>query len=320
VKRLLVWVLRLVLALVFLAAALPYVIPRDFSTAIPEQPYPNSEFFKAADGTRLHGQWFEAQGAVQGKILMVHGLGASTFSYRNNAPFFQAQGYHVLAVDLPAFGYSSKARGLDHSQAQRARYLWAWMDVVDARLEDASPWHLVGHSMGGSTVLALTEQAPQRVATMNLIAGAITNTNSGGLGQLANTPLGEWVKVALRYFVITENTFTSTLESAYNRPPTREDVLGYLRPLQTAGTPAALIDFVRTARNTTIQEFGVRNVPLNLLWGAEDSWVHVDQVDIIAQYAEISALVVFENEGHCVHETDPSFNQELLKLLVKSTN
>jgi pimeloyl-ACP methyl ester carboxylesterase len=315
IKKLLSYFVSFILFLLIL----PYFIPRDFSTAIPDQPYSNSVFFTTNDGSSLHGQLFLPEQTLKGKIIMIHGLGASSFSYRNNAPYFAEQGYLVLAVDLPAFGYSSKARGIQHSQIQRADYLWQWLNNIDASFINQDAWHLVGHSMGGSTVLAMANQNPSATASMNLIAGAVTNNNPN-VTWILRSPIGEWLKVALRYAIITEDRFASILESAYNQVPDAAAIKGYLAPLQTQGTPTALVEFVMSAQNVLITELNQNNIPLNLLWGEKDTWVDLEQIDIIASHAQVNVLHIFKNEGHCVHETSPDFNQILLNALVKSSN
>jgi 2-hydroxy-6-oxonona-2,4-dienedioate hydrolase len=314
IKKLFQYLLIFILFLM----GLPYFIPRDFRTPIPDQPYVNSEFFTTHDGVSLHGQLFLPQNDPKGKIIMIHGLGASSFSYRNNAPFFVEQGYLVLAVDLPAFGYSSKASGINHAQKQRSIYLWQWLEHIDQRIDNDDAWHLVGHSMGGSTVLAMANQKPASTASMNLIAGAVTNNSNRLNAWLLDSPLGEWLKLALRYFIITENRFASILESAYDQKPDSSAVQGYLKPLQTAGTPRALIEFVKTAENVLITDLMDTSIPLNLLWGRNDTWVGVEQIDIISAFRRVNFVYIFEDEGHCVHETSPIFNQILLNALEKS--
>ncbi len=312
-------ILRYFLSFILFLLILPYIIPRDFPTAIPEKPYANSVFFTTDDGTRLHGQLFLPDQTIQGKIIMIHGLGASTFSYRNNAPFFAEQGYLVLTVDLPAFGYSSKERGIQHSQAQRANYLWQWLDDMDTLYPNDLGWHLVGHSMGGSTVLAMANQKPQSSASMNLIAGAVTSNNPN-VSWLLKSPIGEWLKVALRYAIITEDRFASILESAYNQVPDQAAIDGYLAPLQVSTSPTALVEFVMSAENVLISELNQNNIPLNLLWGEKDTWVSTEQIDIIQSFAAVDFVYIFDDEGHCVHETSPEFNSILLNALVKSSN
>lgn len=291
-----------------------YVIPRDFDHEAPENPYENSVFFTTSQGIKLHGQFFNAVGESKGKILLIHGLGASTFSYRNNAPFLSENGYDVLAIDLPAFGYSDKSLDIDHSQVARATYLWEWLDALDKGEGDTRLWHLVGHSMGGSTVLAMANQNPEKTATMNLISGAVTQDNPQ-VPWLLDSPLGEWIKVGLRYFLLNEESFTSTLSSAYNRVPTADEVKGYLDPLITQGSTYALVDFVKSADNVLISELNVKNIDLNVFWGTEDSWVPMEDIETIQAVYPIEDVVLFEGEGHCAHETASDFNERFLTAL-----
>ena len=295
-------VFKTILWIIVFLLILPYFIPREFERSIPEMPYFNSAFFTTQDGTRLHAQIYEPGVEMIGKIVMIHGLGASSFSYRNNAPYFAERGYLVVAVDLPAFGYSSKEIGLEHSQVKRAEYIWEWLDVLDQK-NGNDAWHLVGHSMGGSTVLAMSNQKPDSVLSMNLIAGAVTSDVSRSVWWM-DTSIGEWLKVALRYLIINENRFTSILTGAYNQTPSSESVFGYLQPLQTKGTIQALLEFAKTSDNVTIYELN-NDLPLHLLWGEEDTWVGVENIALIKEARNVDAIVLFAGEGHCVHETNP---------------
>lgn len=306
-------IIKVISTLFLFLLIFPYFIPRDFTDEMSEKPYDNSIFYSTKEGYQLHAQYFQADQSI-GKIVMIHGLGASSFSYRNNAPFFQSQGYDVLVVDLPAFGYSTKDLSMDHSQVNRAQLLWQWMNSLDQISGDNRPWHLVGHSMGGSTVLALANQAPERVTSINLIAPAIVNENPQ-IGWLLKSPLGEWLKIVLKYEIITESSFRSVLESASNQPATEAIVNGYLRPLSTKGTTHALINFVATADNVLISEFQATQIEFNLLWGRDDTWVPIDQIDIIQSYVEVDHLVIFDDASHLVHETAQSFNDYLLDFI-----
>ena len=293
---------------------LPYFLPREFSTPIPGKPYENSVFFTTEEGIRLHGQFYPAQGESLGKILLVHGLGASTFSFRHNAPVFAQAGYDVLAVDLPAFGYSDKSAGIDHSQVERAGYLWQWLKAYDQRENDSRPWHLTGHSMGGSAILAMANQKPDRVASLNLIAGMVTK-DVPHYGWMMSTPHGEWTKVVVRTQVITPKIVGQLLAAAYNRTPDETELAGYLIPLQTKGTVQALADFVKTSKNVLITELIPQNIPINLFWGSQDNVVKAENIPLIQAAVKVHETVVFENEGHCVHETAPTFNAEFLRVL-----
>lgn len=306
--------IRVILSILFILIILPYFIPTEFNQTIPELPYANSVFFTSSDNISLHTQIYPYENDYKGKILFIHGLGASTASFRNNAPFFAQQGYQVISIDLPAFGYSSKESGIDHSQVNRARLIWEFLDYYDVENNLNGKWHLVGHSMGGSTVLAMAEQNPNKVNTINLIAGAVTQeTNSNK--WLFYTPIGQWLKVLLRYFLINEKQFTSFLESASGQKPSKEMVEAYLTPFKIKGTINALIDFVKTSDNFLIDEFTQKDIPINLFWGKKDTWVSVDTVGIIKKNVQVNSVELFD-DGHLLHETSSAFNQKLLDKLI----
>ncbi len=300
-------------ALLFIAI-IPYFIPTEFKQDIPNKPFVNSVFFTSSDGIKLHAQIYPNKDAYKGKILLVHGLGASTASFRNNAPFLSQAGFLVIAVDLPAFGYSSKESGIDHSQTNRSRLIWELLDNYDKENNLKDTWNLVGHSMGASTVLAMANQSPAKVKTLNLIAGAVTSEQSS-LTWVLYTPVGQWLKVLLRYYFITNTQIASLLESASLTIPSAQDIQYYIEPLKTKGTINALLDFVKTSDNFLINEYKQTNVPINLFWGKNDSWVPVDSIKTIEQYVDINSIELFE-AGHLVHETSPDFNQKLLDKLI----
>ena len=52
--------------------------------------------------TRLH--YFE-KGEGE-PLLLLHGLGQSLYTFRHNIDFLAANGYRVIAPDMPGFGYS----------------------------------------------------------------------------------------------------------------------------------------------------------------------------------------------------------------------
>jgi len=291
---------------------LPYFIPKDFKNEIPEKPFDNSRFFTLND-ISLHTQIYPNMSEYKGKVILIHGLGASTSSFKNNAPYLSENGFYVVSIDLPAFGYSSKERGIDHSQINRAQLIWQILSQIDKEMNNDDPWHLVGHSMGGSTILAMAEQNPNQTKTLNLIAGAVLSDNNQN--WLINTPLAEWLKIALRYYFINDKQIESLLESAASKKVSQEDIQRYIEPLKVKGTINALIDFVRTSDNFLISDFTQKQIPINLYWGKKDAWVSVDSIDEIKKVVSVNSIELFD-EGHLVHETSSEFNEILIKHLI----
>jgi pimeloyl-ACP methyl ester carboxylesterase len=306
-------ILRVVLGIFLILLLLPYLIPLTSNESIPLLPYPDSGFFSTSDNVRIHYR-LNTPVTIKGKILLVHGLAASTFSFRNNIDALLSAGYQVLAIDLPAFGYSDRKSGLVHSQVNRAKWLWELIDKVDTDTNDTRPWTLLGHSMGASTILAMSNQNPTRVSALVMIDGAVTQSNMS-LPLLFDTPIGQWLKVYLRYGALKRDNFTKLLSSAYAKPADENAVEGYLKPLLIDKTPSALVDFVKTAKNVNITDWKNTDLPLLVTWGEKDSWVKPAAIDEIRKVALNLQVTTFPGQGHCPHETDPGFNRVLIDFL-----
>src|SRR6056297_937384 len=92
------------------------------------KPFPNSEF-KTIENIKLHYRIFQKNNSKsKAKILLVHGMGGSTYCWRNTTEALSKEGYQLVAVDLPGFGYSDRKVGLVHSSENRAIWL---MNLID---------------------------------------------------------------------------------------------------------------------------------------------------------------------------------------------
>ncbi len=303
---------RILLALLFVVFILPYFLPAENTKAIPVKPFENSEFV-IADGVSLHIRtWFSPQN--NGNILLIHGLGGSTFSYRNNAEALAEAGYNVIAVDLPAFGYSDRKRKIDHSQDNRARLLWLMIDQIEKKYDIGGDWILTGHSMGASTTISMANQREEKIRALGFIDGAVSGAHRSSF--LFNIPsVGQWMKVILKNFVVNEKNVTNFLTSAYNRIPEEDELFGYYDPFTIKGTFGAWVDFLRTAKNLNIEDLKSKDIPVIVLWGDDDEWVSVDTVVIIESTVSNTLVYIFEGEGHCPNETSPLFNEKMIELL-----
>jgi pimeloyl-ACP methyl ester carboxylesterase len=118
--------------------------------------------FVEADGVRIH--YVEAGRGET--VLLIHGLNASTFSFRYTIPEL-AQHYRVVALDLKGFGYSERPAGGDSSQTAQAALVERVMDLLG--IERAA---VVGHSMGGAIAMRLALARPERVSRLVLVDSA----------------------------------------------------------------------------------------------------------------------------------------------------
>jgi pimeloyl-ACP methyl ester carboxylesterase/membrane protein DedA with SNARE-associated domain len=109
-------------------------------------------------------------------VILLHGCpsgGASDF--KNFAPLIAAAGRTVIAPDLPGSGASQRTAD-DYSIVTMARLILGAMDEL--KVERA---HIVGWSQGGGAALHMADLAPDRVASLTLLAsiGAQETEGSG---------------------------------------------------------------------------------------------------------------------------------------------
>jgi pimeloyl-ACP methyl ester carboxylesterase len=188
------------------------------------------------------------------------------------------------------------------------------LDRIDNDTHDYQSWTLAGHSMGASTLLAMSNQNPARLSALVMIDGAVTK-DMHRLPFLFDSPIGQWMKVYLRYGAIKRSKVKEFLSSAYAKEADDEAVEGYLAPLLIDKTPSALVDFVKTAKNVSIHEWKNPEIPLLVTWGDKDTWVKFTSIDAIRKVARDVQVDIFQGAGHCPHATVPEFNDVLIIFL-----
>lgn len=292
---------RLLSLLISLTICLPLSLLLHVTVARGEAPFSNSQFIDV-EGIEIHyRQWIPER--VEGSLLLVHGLGGSTFSWRNNVEALKEAGYHVLAVDLPAFGYSDRKKDLVHSQENRSRWLW---ELIDSLAPEVSSWHLIGHSMGGGTITAMALENPYRVSSLIYVAGAVGSTSRPGGRLLAYPPFSQIFSFVARTLFFRERMIERALTSAYGTSPSREEIDGYLQPFLLEGTSRAWADLVGSASFVSTEGLKELAIPSLLIWGDGDTWVPLSQGESLKEELSKAQLLLIEDSGHAPQETHAS--------------
>jgi pimeloyl-ACP methyl ester carboxylesterase len=318
------WLFRVLLGfLTFLlvVCALPFFLPVSSATGQqPSTPFANSQFI-TVDGVELHCRiWEQQTAACKGKVLLIHGLGGSTYSWVQTADALIQDGYWVIAVDLPGFGYSSRQTGLDHSQQQRGRLVWQLLKSAASQIPidvQNAPWILVGHSMGAGTVAAMALEEPGLTARLVFADGAVLDNAPGfATGLMAFPPAARWMAIILEYGIIREANVRNILATAYAREPTTEQVNAYFMPLKISGTARAFIDIIRTTKNEPVAGLHDLACPIDAIWGENDPVIPLSQAGTLQQLIPALKLRTIAGAGHVPMETNSAdFNRALLNIL-----
>lgn len=302
----------------FLLMILPYLIPAGGKELTDEfQPFKESRF-EEVSGIKLHYRLFEPeQEEIAGNLLFIHGFSGSTFSWRHNVEYFRQNGFKVVAVDLPAYGFSDKQKGFNHSPTSRAKLLWDFLNRLDG-----GKWNIAGHSMGAAVAVAMAAMQPEKTGSLILVNGAYFDPGrDAGRGVYGNLlmfpPVQRWGEVIANRRFFHYGKIEELLESAYGQKPDSNAVTGYLEPFLYKGTARAIINsFLNSQEIFTVKVEEIRSSTL-IVWGENDSWVPPDAGKRIHQRLPQSEIIIFNNCGHCPMETHyTEFNQLLLNFLI----
>jgi pimeloyl-ACP methyl ester carboxylesterase len=126
------------------------------------------------DGVRLH---VEETGSGPLTVVFVHGFALSLNSFHYQRRDLADVG-RLVFYDQRCHGRSSRGADEDCTLAQLGHDL---ADVIDA-VAPRGPVVLVGHSMGGMTVMSLAQERPDLIGT-RVVAAALLATSAAGVAE-----------------------------------------------------------------------------------------------------------------------------------------
>jgi 3-oxoadipate enol-lactonase len=238
-------------------------------------------------------------------VLLIHGLGATSDSWKLQAPALAAAGYRVLAPDLPGFGKSPI------SVPVTVPRMASGLDQLLSSL-NAAPAHVVGISMGGTVALQLAADFPGSVAKLVLV-----NT----FARLKPQGLAGWLAFASRLFLVYLTGLPTQARVISGRifPKPGQEALrqGLYEQILQADPRAYRAAIWALARFNLLPRLTGLRVP-TLVITAED-----DRTIAPANQARLLAIpgsrqVVIAGAGHGVTAERPEgFNQVLLTFLAQ---
>lgn len=276
--------------------------PRDLAGA-------GSRWSKRA-GYSVH---YRLEGAGEPALLLLHGFGASVFSWRKVLGPLSALGT-VIAYDRPGFGLTERpARGSwtgpspygDDANVETAIALCDAMGV--------SKLIVVGHSAGGRLAVLIGQRHPERVSGLILAAPALGTRHHplpGLLRLLAASAAGRRMGPALVRRFITRADKLLALAWHDRSLLSQEDYDGYRLPLSVRGWDQGLWEVVTAlGGGAALPEArcaleGLR-MPVLFITGDDDRIVPTSETRKIAARLPGATLVVIPECGHLPQEERP---------------
>lgn len=264
-----------------------------------EWPHREASRFVRAEGLRWHVQTM-GQGPV---LLLLHGTGASTHSWRAIAPLL-ARHFTVVAPDLPGHGFTSVLAYDRLSLPGMARSFGKLMEALEI-----SPALVMGHSAGAAILIRMCLDG--RIAPGGLVSlnGALFPFD--GLAGQFFPPMAKVLflnPLAPRVFAWSAGD-RSRVERLIRETGSRLDADGvdfYQRLFRTPRHVAgALAMMAHWDLKPLADGFPRLEVPVLLVHGVEDKAVPPETADRVGEHLPTAEIVSLEGLGHLAHEERP---------------
>jgi pimeloyl-ACP methyl ester carboxylesterase len=289
----------------------PFLVPvpaLESTVPVEELAEPHSRFVEV-NGVKVH---YEMAGRGEPVFFLLHGFGASTFSWREvMAPL--AEMGTVVAFDRPAFGLTQRPMPGEwegenpYSTEAQVALTVGLMDALE--VESAI---LVGHSAGGTVSVLTALDHPERVSGLILVAPAVSTAENRGanrsslLRPLLNTPQMRHLGPLLVRRI--QEGGKDTLRAAWHDPSriTPQVWEGYLKPLQAENWDRALWEHNLARRPLgLVERLGEIEGPVLIVTGDHDRIVATERSVVLAQVLPGAELLVIPDCGHLPHEEYP---------------
>jgi pimeloyl-ACP methyl ester carboxylesterase len=285
------------------------------AVAAPPSDLPGQRIALTLSGHPPVSLYFEEKG--QGPpVLLLHGLGESTFTWREIAPALAAS-HRVIALDLKGFGRSEKPDDGAYSAEDQAALVARF--IVARGLDGLT---MIGHSFGGTvalrTALADGIAETRRIRRIVVIgAPALPRSTARYLDAVKAPVIPDTLASAVSAETLARLLLGEAMGGSESTPITDELVEGYAAPYRE---PAAMTAFLATAR-AIVTEDGAEAIakryatlaqPALVIWCRKDPIVPLKagrRLKAALPHAELAVL-----EG-CHHLPQHERPQRLLKAL-----
>ncbi len=253
-------------------------------------------------------------------ILFIHGLGASTYTWRNMIEPFQTN-YQVILIDLKGFGKSPKPHDNSYSIGDQVDLLYQF--IQEKNLQKLT---LVGNSYGGAVSLFLSlkliKNDPGRLIKLALLDSAGYPKPLPCYVKLLRCSILGWLVLHL---LPSKTLARKILKLSYYNPTliTEEQVEQYAAPLDMKGGKRALQKVAQQAIPKNIEEiiaeYPTINVPTLILWGSDDKVIPIEIGHKLNAAIPCSKLITIPITGHVPQEESPAATIPLLEDFLKNS-
>jgi magnesium chelatase accessory protein len=282
----------------------------DWARDGPGWPHRAHSHFVEAAGLRWHVQHWTGPGPAAPLLLLLHGTGSATHSWRGLAPLLAAH-VALLAVDLPGHGFSGAAPGDGASMAGMARGVGSLLAAWGAR-----PRWVLGHSAGAALAIRMALQAEAGGATAGWAPQGLLALNAAlfPLPGLSGALFGPAAKLLalnplVAPFFAWRARQPAVVQDLLDRTGSKLDAEGTQLYRQLVCSPGhvagALAMMARWDLSTLARDMRLLRTPLHLFVADRDGTVPPGASRRAQQLVPGASLQTLAGLGHLAHEEAP---------------
>jgi len=312
-------VILIVVSLVSLLLLAPFLIPvRDLEDTVdPVFLADGDSMFVEINNISIH---YKISGEGYPLIILLHGFGASTFSWREVMEPLSEE-FTVVAFDRPGFGLTYRPFGEElkdfnpyslEGQVELTALLIQYFGFEKAIL--------IGNSAGGLTALETALKYPDKVLGLVLVDAAIYSANADSFlfRLLTSTPQVRYLgPLVSRAFL---GNSRNLLDLAwYDTGKLTPDILeGYEKPLKAENWDRALWELTLARKPYDYSKIPIIHVPSLVITGENDRIVPVEDSVRLAKELPLAQLSIIPDTGHLPHEESPGEFLEIVMPFLRS--
>lgn len=238
-------------------------------------------------GLTIH--YYEGGPTTGETLVMIHGFGANRDNWLRFARPFTSR-YHVIALDLPGFGESSKPDAR-YDVATQTERLHAFIKALQLKKP-----HLIGNSMGGHIAALYAARYPDQVASIALLDNAgVTSPRQSEMFTMLER--GEANPLVVRK----AEDFDRLMRFVFVSPPPLPDALKQHFAEQSMANQAHYDAIFKQLREHYVPlepELSKIQVPTLILWGDQDRVLDVSSIEVMKPLLAKPSVVIMKNCGH----------------------
>lgn len=239
-------------------------------------------------------------------VLCLHGLGASTHSWRELREPLSKE-YKLFLIDFKGHGASPKPADKHYASLEHAELIYEF--ILEQDLQNLT---LIGNSFGGAisllVALRLCEDNSGRLKKLILIDSAGYNKLLPLHLKMMRTPV---VGPLVLHLLPPKAAALFVLINSYydKKKITKEQVEAYARPIGEPGGRHALLETSKQIIPKRIDELIAKypkiTVPTLIIWGRQDKVIPLEIGELLNEAIPDSHLVVIDHAGHIPQEETP---------------